>query len=67
MAFAPDDDVVMHGDAQPLGRVDDFLRHLDVGARRRRIAWRMIVIKPRRTEASDLSDTCVPTLEGRGR
>ena len=43
VAFLADDDVVVHGNAQRLGHVDDRLRHLDVGARRRRVARRMIV------------------------
>ena len=46
VSLAPDDDVVVHGDAQPLARLDDLLRHLDVGARRRRIAGGMIVQLP---------------------
>ena len=38
-----DDDVVMHGDPERLGDVDDRFRHLDVGLRRRRIAGGMVV------------------------
>lgn len=43
MAVAPDDDVVVHAYAERLGRVDDHLRHVDVGARRSRIAGGMVV------------------------
>lgn len=35
--------MVMHGYAEPLAALDDFLRHVDVGARRCRIARRMVV------------------------
>src|SRR5215475_5921645 len=38
-----DDDVVVHGDAERLRHLDDRLRHLDVGARRRRVAGGMVV------------------------
>jgi hypothetical protein len=38
-----DDDVIVHRDAERPGDVDDLLRHLDVGAARRRIAGRMLV------------------------
>jgi hypothetical protein len=38
-----DDDVVVDGDAERLRHLDDRLRHLDVGARRRRIAGGMVV------------------------
>jgi hypothetical protein len=38
-----DDDVVVHRDAERLGDVGDRLRHLDVGARRRRIAGWVVV------------------------
>ena len=38
VAFLADDDVVVHGNAERLGDLDDRLRHLDVGAARRRIA-----------------------------
>jgi hypothetical protein len=44
MAFPPDDDVVMHCDVQPLGRDDDLLGHLDIGARWRWVARRMVCI-----------------------
>ena len=43
MAFLAHDDVVMHRDAQGLGDLDDRLRHLDVGAGRRRVAGGVIV------------------------
>ena len=43
MAFFADDDVVVHGNAERLRHGDDLLRHLDISARGRRIAGRMIV------------------------
>jgi hypothetical protein len=43
MAFLVDDDVVVHGNTEWLGDIEDRLRHLDVRARRRRVARRMIV------------------------
>ena len=41
-----DDDVVVHGNAERAGNGDDRLRHLDVGARGRRVAGGMIVDEP---------------------
>jgi hypothetical protein len=46
VAFFADDDVVVHGDAERLCHLDDLLRHLDVGARRRRVAGGVVVQKP---------------------
>ena len=43
MAFLADDDVVVHGDAERARHRNDLLRHLDVGARRRRVAGGVIV------------------------
>ena len=43
VAVPADDDVVVHGDAERLGDIDDRLRHVDIGARGRWIAARMIV------------------------
>ncbi len=43
MAVPADNDMIMDGDAEWAGRVDDQLGHLDIGARRRRIARRVIV------------------------
>ena len=43
VAVLADDDVVVHGDAERAGDVDDRLRHLYVGVRWRRIARRMVV------------------------
>jgi hypothetical protein len=43
MSIFADDDVVVHGDAERRGDVDDRFRHLDVGLRRRRIAGRVVV------------------------
>lgn len=42
MAFLADDDVIVDFDPERAGDIDDRLRHLNVGARRRRIARRMI-------------------------
>ena len=41
--FLADDDVIVHGNAERGRHRDDLLRHLNVGARRRRIFRRMIV------------------------
>jgi hypothetical protein len=38
-----DDDVIVHGNAERLRHRDYLLRHLDIGARRCRIAGRMVV------------------------
>jgi hypothetical protein len=38
VAFLADDDVVVHGNAERLGDLDDGLGHLDVGTRGRRVA-----------------------------
>lgn len=38
IALLADDDVIVDGDAKRLGAVDNLLGHLDVGARRRRVA-----------------------------
>ena len=43
VALLADDDVVVHHDAERLRGSDDLLGHLDVGARRRRIARGVIV------------------------
>jgi hypothetical protein len=43
VAFLADNNVVVHGNAERVGHGDDLLRHLDIGARRRRVAGRMIV------------------------
>lgn len=43
MTMSSDDDVVVHGDAERLGDIDDRLGHADVGLRGRRIAGRVIV------------------------
>ena len=43
MPVLADNDVIVHRDAQRPGDVDDRLGHVDVGARRRRIALRMVV------------------------
>jgi hypothetical protein len=46
VAVLADDDVVVHGDAERSGHIDDGLGHLDVGARGRGIAGGMIVHQP---------------------
>ena len=43
MSVLADDDVVVHGDAERGGDVDDGLGHLDIGLRGRRIAGGMVV------------------------
>ena len=43
MAFLADDDVVVDGNAERLGDLDNGLRHLNVGTRRSRIARQMVV------------------------
>ena len=43
MSVLADDDVVVHGDAERAGDVDDRFRHLDVGLRRRLVAGGMVV------------------------
>lgn len=43
MPVLADNDVVVHGDAERRGDVDDRLGHLNVGLRRRRIAGGMVV------------------------
>ena len=42
-----DDVVVVHGYTEPLCHLDDRLRHLDVGARRGRVASGMVVDQQR--------------------
>lgn len=46
MAVAPDDDVIVDGDTEGLGGVDDLLGHLDVGARGGRVAGGVVVDDP---------------------
>jgi hypothetical protein len=41
--FLADNNVIVHGNAERLRYRNDLLRHLDIGARRRRIAGRVIV------------------------
>ncbi len=43
MPVLADDDVVVHGDAERRGDVDDGLGHVDVGLRGRGIAARVIM------------------------
>ena len=42
MAVLADDDVVVHGDPERARHRDDRLGHLDVGARRGRVAGRVV-------------------------
>ena len=46
VAVPADDDVVVDRDAEGLGRLDDGLRHVDVGVRRRRVARGVVVDEP---------------------
>jgi hypothetical protein len=43
MPVFADDDVIVHGDAERPGDVDDCPGHRDVGLRRRRVAGGMVV------------------------
>jgi len=43
MPTLADDDVVVHGDAERLRRLDDQPGHLDIGPRRCRVAGRVVV------------------------
>src|SRR5258705_13519353 len=43
MPVLADDDVVVHGNAERGGDIDDRLRHLDIGLRRRRVAGGTVV------------------------
>jgi hypothetical protein len=45
MSLLADDDVVVHGNAERLRHVDDLLGHLDISARRRRVAGGVVVQK----------------------
>jgi hypothetical protein len=45
MPLLADDNVVVHGNAERLRHVDDLLGHLDIGARRRRVAGGVVVQK----------------------
>ena len=48
MPALADDEVVMHLDAERFCRLDDLLRHLDIGAGRRRVAGGVIVDQDQR-------------------
>jgi hypothetical protein len=50
MPALADDDVVVHGNAERGGDIDDRLRHLDVGLRRRGITARMVVHQQTQSE-----------------
>jgi hypothetical protein len=63
MSVLAHDDVVVHGDAERLGDLDDRLRHLDVGARGRGIAGGMVVQEQvTRTSVRILFDFCARTV-----
>jgi hypothetical protein len=62
MSAPADDDVVVHGDAERGGEVDDRFRHLDVRTRRRGIAARMVVQQDDRSIACC---TCLRQLMAR--
>ena len=49
MPFLADDDVIVHRNAERVRHRDDLLRHLDIGARRRRVAGRVVVDERRRS------------------
>ena len=46
MAVLADDDVVVNRYAERLCRIDNHFRHVDIGARRRRVAGGMVVDQP---------------------
>ncbi len=46
IAILADDDVVMHRDAERFGGADDHLCHVDIRARRGRVAGRVVVERP---------------------
>lgn len=48
MSFTPNDNMVVNGYSQRGRRCDDLFRHIDVGARRRGVAGRVVVHQPRR-------------------
>src|SRR6266478_7322094 len=75
MPVLADNDVVVHGDAERSGDVDDRLGHLDIGLRGRRIATWMIMhqdyrkmpASPNSIDSDDLScDANLATQKNRG-
>jgi len=52
MAVLADDDVVVHGNAERGGDLDDRLGHMDIGLRRRRIAGGVVVHQQTQIEIS---------------
>lgn len=49
VAVLADDDVIVKRNAERLGGLGDELRHLDIGARRRRVAGGMVVDEDQRS------------------
>jgi hypothetical protein len=66
MAIPADDDVVVHLDAEPARDLDDLPGHVDVGARRCRVASGVIVEEPdaRRTSLITLAYLSCPMITG---
>jgi hypothetical protein len=52
VALPADDDVVVDGDAEGLGDIDHRLGHLDVGARRGRVAGGVVMNEDQRGRRS---------------
>src|SRR5205085_8429108 len=48
VALAADDDVIVERNAERAGGLDDLFGHFDVGARRARVAGRMVVYQDHR-------------------
>lgn len=65
MPVLADNDVIVHRDAERLGDVDDRLGHIDVGARGRGVATRMVVhdaiARTYSVENTRISDLSRPT------
>lgn len=64
MTLLADNDVVMHDDAERLGRLDDGAGHLDVGTRGFRIAGRVVVDQPAKLKKY-LNFNIVPRTRGK--
>lgn len=63
MAVAADDDVIVDRDTKRAGGIDDLLGHIDIGARRRRIARGMIVRQYTRRPVSVIFQHITDTLK----
>ena len=55
MAVLADDEMIVHGDPERPRDVDDRARHVDIGARRRRVAGGMVVQKQTRRSSALIS------------